>query len=105
MPMGARDVAAIIGGLMVVAAWSSVIGTLIVSRSISGTLTRAMDRAVITAYRLVTHRITDYYRRDRVLSTQAAAILVAQLIAWIALTLVGFALLMWPFAPGGLGQE
>jgi hypothetical protein len=104
MPMGARDIAAIIGGLMVLAAWSSVIGTLIVSRSISGRLTRSMDRAIIAAYRLLTHRVTDYYHRDRVLSTQAAAIVVAQLISWIALTLAGFALLMWPFAPGGLGM-
>jgi hypothetical protein len=102
--MGARDIAAIIGGFVVLAAWSSVIGTLIVSRSISGRLTRVMDRAIIAVYRLLTHRITDYYHRDRVLSTQAAAVLVAQLITWIVTALVGFALLMWPFAPGGIGM-
>ena len=46
MPMAGRLVAAVVGGLLVLAAWASVTGTLIVSRSVSGWLTRLVDRIV-----------------------------------------------------------
>ena len=47
-------------------------------------------------------KVTEYRRRDRLLATQAAAILLAQLAAWLIVAYVGFALLLWPFAPRGV---
>ncbi len=44
----------------------------------------------------VTRPVTDYVRRDRILATQAAAILVTQLAAWLGIFLVGFTLALWP---------
>ncbi len=103
MPMAGRVVAAVIGGLLVLAAGSSVTGTLIVSRSVSSRLTRWVDRIVVWAYRRATKRRGDDYRRmDRVLATQAAAILLCQLAAWLVVAYVGFALLLWPFATRGV---
>ena len=115
MPLAGRVVAAVIGGLMVLAVGSSVTGTLIVSRSVSSRLTRWVDKAVVGAYRLAIkwyvhkaptdspHAIQMAYKRaDRLLATQAAAILLCQLAAWLVVAYVGFALLLWPFATHGV---
>jgi hypothetical protein len=114
MPMAGRIVAAVIGGLLVVTSASSVIGTLIVSRSVSSRLTRWVDRMVGWAYELAMNRFADsprdskerreaaYQRRDKLLATQAAAILLMQLAAWLIVAYVGFALLLWPFATRGV---
>jgi hypothetical protein len=123
MPMAGRLVAAVVGGLLVLTAWTSVTGTLIVSRSVSGWLTRWVDWIVngafgladgtITKYkrhhrRLATQReglaVAEYKRRDRLLATQPAAILLTQLAAWLGISYAGFALLLWPFATRGVAS-
>ncbi len=104
MPLAGRLVAAVAGGLLVLAAWASVTGTLIVSRSVSGWLTRGVDRIVNGAFGLATSPIDDYRRRDRLLATQPAAILLTQLAAWLGISYIGFALLLWPFATRGLAS-
>jgi hypothetical protein len=101
-PQAARVVAAVIGGLLVLTSMSSVIGTLIVSRQVSSRLTRWVDTVVDLTYQLVARHVTEYRRRDRLLATQAAAVLLAQLAAWLIVAYVGFALLLWPFAPHGV---
>ena len=114
MPLAGRVVAAVIGGLLVLASASSVTGTLIVSRPVSSNLTGWVDRVVDWAYQLVVKRFSDvpgdsdehrraaYLRRDRLLATQAAALLLAQLATWLIVAYVGFALLLWPFASRGV---
>jgi len=114
MPLMGRVVFAVIGGLLVLTSVSSVTGTLIVTRSVSSRLTRWVDRAVDGAYQLVVERLADtpgdsdehrqsaYRQRDRMLATQAAAILLTQLAAWLIVAYVGFALLLWPFAAHGV---
>jgi hypothetical protein len=104
VPLVARSVVAVFGGALVLAAWASVIGTLIVPRLVGSWLTRWADRVVLAAYRLATRNIADYRRRDRVLATQAAAILLAQLVAWIVIVFLGFTLLLWPFARAGIAS-
>jgi hypothetical protein len=102
VPLAARCVAAALGAALVLATWSSVIGTLIVPRMVGSWLTRWVDRVVLGAYRLVLRSVRDFRRRDRVLATQAAAILVTQLIAWVLMAFAGFMLLLWPFAHPGI---
>jgi hypothetical protein len=104
VPLLARSVAAAAGALLVLTAASSVIGTLIVPRPVTSLLTRWVDRIVNGGYRLATAGITDYKRRDRVLATQAAAILLMQLIVWLGIFFVGYSLLMWPLVDGGITQ-
>ena len=104
MPMAGRLVAAVAGGLLVLAAWASVTGTLIVSRSVSGWLTRWVDRIVTGAYGLAAGAVANYKRRDRLLATQPATILLTQLAAWLVLSYAGFALLLWPFATRGVAS-
>jgi hypothetical protein len=115
VPLAARVVAAVIGGLLVLTAAYSVTGTLIVSRSVSSKLTRWVDKTVVGAYRLVfkwyvykepgdsPHAIQMAYKRaDRLLATEPAAILLCQLATWLVVAYVGFALLLWPFATRGI---
>jgi hypothetical protein len=104
VPLAARLVIAIVGALLVLAAWGSVIGTLIVPRPAGGWLTRWVDRVINAAFRIITSGIADHKRRDRVLATQAAAILIGQLVAWLGIFYVGYSLLLWPFVDSGLGS-
>lgn len=102
VPLVARWVAAACGALLVLTAWQSVLGTVVVPRLVSNWLTRLVDRAVIRAYSLVIKHGAEYRRRDRILASQAAAILLTQLATWLGISLVGFALLRWPFARSGV---
>jgi hypothetical protein len=104
VPLAARSVIAVAGALLVLTAWGSVIGTLIVPRPAGGWLTRWVDRIINAAFRVATDGITDHRRRDRVLAAQAAAILLAQLVAWLGIFFVGYSLLLWPFVDSGLGS-
>ena len=102
MPLAGRVVAAVVGGLLLLTAVCSVIGTLVVTRSVGSKLTRWVDRTVDGAYQLVLSRSADSRRRDQLLATEAAAILLVQLATWLVVAYVGFALLLWPFAVRGV---
>ncbi|HEX6521870.1 MAG TPA: hypothetical protein VF070_17970 [Streptosporangiaceae bacterium] len=103
VPLYARSVAAVIGGLLVLVAWASAIRTLVVPRPEGPGLTRWVARIVDGAYRRAAGLTANYEGRDRVLAGQAAAILLAQLAAWLGTALIGFWLLMWPLEKGGIG--
>src|ERR1700727_2203936 len=96
VPLAARWVAAAFDALLVLSGWQSVIGTLIVPRPLASWLTRMADRVVDAAYQVVPLRVTDYKHRDRILATQAAAILLTQLVGWLALFVAGYTLVLWP---------
>ncbi len=102
MPQAGRDIAAVVGALLVITAAGSVIGTIIVPRPIGSWLTRGVDRLVNGTFRLATGPIASYRRRDRVLAAQAPTILLVQLVAWLAIFFIGYTLLLWPFVPGGI---
>jgi hypothetical protein len=97
VPLAARWVAAVFGALLVLTGWQSVVGTLIVPRPLASWLTRLADRIVLTVYRWLTRRTTDYKRRDRIHATQASAILLTQLVGWLGIFIAGFTLLLWPW--------
>jgi hypothetical protein len=102
VPLIGRSIGAVAGGLLVLTAASSVIGTVIVPRPVGSWLTLVVDRVVNGAFRVATARVTSLRRRDRVLAGQAAAILLGQLVAWLGIFFIGFSLLLWPFVPGGV---
>jgi hypothetical protein len=103
VPLAVRSVAAAAGALLVLTAWSSVIGTLIVPRPVSSWLVRWVDRLVSKVYWMASGLASDFQTRDRMLATQASAVLLTQLAAWLGISFVGFALLLWPFIDRGIG--
>ncbi len=104
MPLAGRAVAAAVGALLVLTAARSVIGTVIVPRPVGSWLTRWVDKIVNGAYRGLTSMTKDHKRADRILAGQAATILLGQLVAWLVIFYIGFALLLWPFVSGGVGM-
>ena len=104
VPLAARCLAAALGAALVLTAWASVIGTLIVPRPVGHRLAHWVEVVVLAAYRLVTQNIDDYRQRDRLLASQAAAILLSQLVAWLLIVLLGYTLLLWPFASAGIAS-
>jgi hypothetical protein len=102
VPLAARWVAAVCGILLLLTAWNSVIGTLIVPRPVGSWLTRLVDRVVINAYRLVTRHAHGFRQKDRILATQAAAILMTQLVTWLLAFFLGYTLLLWPVTGRGI---
>jgi hypothetical protein len=104
VPLAARWAAAACGALFVLAAWQSAISTAVVTRPLSNRLARRVGRVVVGAYSLMTSRVAEYRRRDRILASQAMAILLTLLAAWLGINLAGFTLLLWPFDPGGIAE-
>src|SRR5216683_5110577 len=102
VPLAFRGVAAGAGAVLVLWTAASVIGTLIVPRPARSRLTNCVDLVVHTTFRLAADAIADYQRRDRVLATEAAAVLLGQVIAWLVLFFVGYSLVFWPFVAGGV---
>jgi len=103
VPLCARSVAAVIGGLLVPAAWSSAVETLIVPRPGGGRLARRVAWIVNGAFRQAASVTAGYQRRDHVLARQAAAIMLTVLGAWLGTAFAGYWLLMWPLVRGGIG--
>lgn len=93
-----RDVAAVVGALLVVAAGWSVIGTVVVPRRIRSWITRGVALSIDWAFHHVADRFDSYQPRDRILAAQAPVQLMLQIVAWLAVFEVGFGLLLWPFA-------
>jgi hypothetical protein len=92
VPLAARYVAGVVGVVLVVTSASSVIGTLIVPRPVGSWLTKRVDWLVDKVFVLVTMPVRDFRRRDRILAAQAATLLLAQILAWLAMFFVGFSL-------------
>ncbi len=85
-----------VGVLLVVATAASVLETTIVPRAKRSGLTPWVLRLVNLPVRLIASRVQDYERRDGLLAYAAAAYLVATLLVWLILFLVGYALMLWP---------
>jgi hypothetical protein len=104
VPLAARYVAAAVGLLLVITSANSVIGTLIVPRSVASRLTRHVDWLVNGAFVLICKPVRSFRRRDRILATHGATILVAQIAAWLGMFFIGFSLMFWPLVHGGITE-
>jgi hypothetical protein len=91
-----RDLAAAVGALLIVVAGWSVIGTVVVPRRIRSLLTRAVAVSVNAAFHFVADRFDSYEQRDWILAVHAPVQLILQIVAWLAVFELGFALLLWP---------
>ena len=96
-----RDVAAIVGLLLVVSAAWSVLATVVIPRRVRSRMARTVGIVVDHAFHAVADTLETYERRDRILAAQAPVQLILQLATWLAAFELGFALLLWPFVPGG----
>ena len=79
------------------AAWVSVIGTLIVPRPIRSRISRFTGQTTIKAFVLLCRPVRSYRTRDRILAWQAPTSLFVRLTMWVLMFDVGFALMLLPF--------
>jgi hypothetical protein len=100
-----RDLAAVVGALLVISAAWSVIGTVVVPRRVRSRLARVVAVTVHGAFHFVADGFDSYEPRDRILAAQAPIQLILQIVVWLAVYELGFALLLWPTLPtGGLAD-
>ena len=92
-----RDLAAVVGALLILATGWSVIGTVVVPRRIRSRLPRTVAIAVDATFHFVADHFDSYEPRDRILAAESPIQLILQIVAWLAVFEVGFGLLMWPF--------
>jgi hypothetical protein len=94
----------VVGTAVVLRTWMSVISALVVPRRSNDRVSRSVTHTVDGIYRLATARTRSYARRDRMLATQAPLAILAQLIVWLVLFYVGFALVIGALDRHGLGH-
>jgi hypothetical protein len=83
------------------AATSSVMTTLVVSRGSSRIVTRK-NLLMLAGFRLIARRSASYQGRDRVLTYYAPTVIVTSLLMWLALYFAAYGLLMSSFSGLGL---
>ena len=82
----------------------SVIGTLVVPRSVDSRISRGSDWFVDVCFRMATRRVRSYETRDRVLAWQSPAALLLRLALWLWLLSVAFGLMILPAVHGSVGR-
>lgn len=91
------------GGIAVLT-WTaaSLVRTLIVPRGLPSRISRATERAFRAAIVLAVRRMSSYRAQDRLLAFLGPLSMLALLVTWLGMFLIGYALLMWPFMHGHL---
>ena len=90
-----RLVAFVAGSVIVVLTVWSVFTSLVVPRATSARLGRALARFLSSSARHVTPRLPDFEARDRFLSFIGPAAIVMLFVLWLALILLGLAMIIW----------
>jgi hypothetical protein len=93
-----RTIAAVLGGLIIVAVWVNVAVTLLIPRGRVGFI-KVIDWLVVRVYTAALRPVRSWERRDALLASQPAATLGVLLVSWLAGFVAGFGLLLW--LPGG----
>ena len=88
-------VLAVLGGVLVLLTWRSVLAVLVVPRRFRDRLNGAIIGVVAATFRAAIKPMRNYPRRDRVLAWLAPTIILAQLAVWLCLFYLGFAAITW----------
>jgi hypothetical protein len=100
-----RWVGFVAGLLIVVATWGSTVRTLVVPRGQASRLGAFVARKLVrNAFQWTANRFDDYEVKDRILARSAPMSLLAVLVAWLLMFLLGYGLMIWPFEDGTLAS-
>lgn len=98
-----RWVGLAIGVVILVATAMNMARTLIVPRPPRRALASALMGVLRDGFRLAARRLPTFEAKDRLLALSEPVALLALLAFWLASTLVGFGLVLWPLRPGEPG--
>jgi hypothetical protein len=104
MEMIVRWVGFAVGLALILITWRSIITTIILPRFDKSLVTFATWQVVRSTFLFVADRQSTYERKDRVLALLGPVALLAALVSWMALFLLGYALMFWPLVDGTLGD-
>ncbi len=90
-----RALALLAGLVVLVGTTSSVLRNLVVPRRLRSKLTRMVSRVVAAPFRAVAYRSSVYENRDRLLAWAAPITLLAILVTWLLLYMLGYGLLIY----------
>ena len=88
------------GLVIIVGTAASIVGTLVVPRSVDSRVSRACEVLLDVVFRLITRPCRTFARRDRVLAWQAPMALLIRLAVWLGLLTTGFGLVLLPSVDG-----
>jgi hypothetical protein len=91
------------GVFIVVGTLSSIVGTLVVPRSINSRISRLIDRILDGVFLQLARLVPTYQLRDRMFAWQSPLSLLVRLAIWLALLVTGFALTLLPSQDGRWG--
>ncbi|HVB43512.1 MAG TPA: hypothetical protein VNF47_12505 [Streptosporangiaceae bacterium] len=77
---------------------SSVVKTFMIPRATRTRINKVVSVVVYGLFRLLTAKVDDLPRRERMLASSAPAFLLCLLTSWLACLFAGFSLLLWPAA-------
>src|ERR1700680_1027987 len=98
-------IAAALGLGISLATLTSVVTPLVLPRLASSRIQLYVGRGILQLFSRISHRFETYESRDRFLALQAPLYLIVILATWLAILLVGFGLMLWPFMhDGGLAH-
>ncbi|MFN2490394.1 MAG: hypothetical protein ABR529_11790 [Actinomycetota bacterium] len=103
-PQFVRWIGAVAGLLIVIWTAQSVLRSLIVPRGLASRLAAIVSRNVRGTILLVANRFDTYVAKDAVMALQAPVFLVFLLASWLALFLIGYALMLWPLIGVSFGD-
>ena len=89
--------------LIAIAAWS-VVGTVVIPRGVRSRLVVGVDKVIGAGFAGIYGRLGRFEARDRVAAVHAPLVLVAQVVVWLAMYEVGFALLLWSLGHLSFGE-
>ena len=87
------------GLALVLTTAKSVVNTIILPRSVSSKITYRVWLILHSLFMAVVRRMRRYESKDRLLAYSSPVIIIATLVIWLLLFLVGYGLMFWPFVP------
>ena len=94
----------VVGVITVGAVVSSIVTTLVVPRLLPSRISYGTWQTVHRAFMAITAKRPDYESKDRVLALLGPVALLMLLGNWLLMSLLGYALLFWPFIDGSIGD-
>lgn len=91
-----RWLAFVVGLWLVAATAKSVVNTIILPRSVSSKITYQTWLFVHSVFMLIVRRMRRYESKDRLLAYASPITLIAMLLSWLFLFMLGYALMFWP---------
>lgn len=105
MPVALSWVAFVVGCVLLVNTWMSVIGTLIVPRPLRSRLSNFATTITSKAFILITKPVASYPARDRILAWLSPLALFIRLFIWVVLFDVAYSLMLVPFVGGNVATS